>query len=217
MRTSRSVGAWIASLILVTIAGCAASPSPGIPGSSTELPGTNQSMECPLCDLSQAIGYDYVEYLTLSSLRDACDLAAVARIVSASEGRTIGAGPDPMRQVVVGLEVETALGHTSRGATIQLELPVPPTTPMDEFIKSVPIGTRAVLFAADYTVPKDTPVFNDGRGRPDGSTLYAPQAQGLFLEEPDGTLRSVLVGNDSQPDRIRNLRTVDDMLQELGA
>lgn len=215
-------GALAAGVALLT----ACSPATA-PGTGQQPPAASASAACIQdCRLFRFIDYDYEPAETPAVLAGQVDLVVIGSVVDIRPGRSTGAD-DPLPHVVVSLQVEKALrGPTTRVPKdlVFVELPVPSLKARAEVGASLPRGSRLALFVSDHTdLDDDNPVHDQDAGRPVGSRLFAPAAQGLLRELPAGTgsrSGSRLVGGfvdlETQPEAWKQLKNLDDLASAVG-
>ena len=165
------------------------------------------------CRLLNYIDYDYDPAETPGDLAGLVDLVVIGAVVDMRPGRLTGTD-DPLPHVVVSVRVEKTLRGSASGASdgqIFVELPVPNPRASAELKSNLPVGSRLALFVSDYTTPKDdNPVQNQDAGRPPGSRLFAPAAQGLLKELPGG-LMGGFVDLQTQPEAWKRLKSLNDV------
>jgi hypothetical protein len=148
------------------------------------------------------ISYDFQPSKSPNALIGKADVALLGRVMSIEEGRVQGDPNEaPTHFVVIGLAASKFFKKPAEGdqETYYFEIPRPDNYTAAEYRERLPLGTSLVLIG-ETAKPIYEPVQNNFAGRPEGSSLYAPAPEGLFVITSSGDFEPVFVGfNDMSP------------------
>lgn len=186
----------LAGLLLTIVAGCGsdAGTSSGERSAAQASVGSVHGF----ADLFADNRTDYDHIATPSDLAARSELVVQGRIVQIDEGRTFGtSATDPVASssIVLVFAVNQVLnGETPAGGKVYVELLPPGQITAEEFDRSAPKTSDAVLYLAPAATAADTAIVDPDGGRPAGRPLYQPvNPQGLVIETGTGPVQ-ILAG-----------------------
>jgi hypothetical protein len=138
----------------------------------------------------EASGVGIIDFEPFTPTRVASEstLIVFGAVESVEDGRVYNSGGIEMRNVVIGINPTDVVKEDPQrsGSLVYVELSRRDDSSVDRIAHSLPNGTRVALFG----YPADDPGFevngDPSAGRQEGSSVYAPLAQGLWFDGPDG-------------------------------
>jgi len=189
----------LASLALASM--CLGCSQPG----SSQL-NTPDSVSDIVQVMRDTVSYSYVAYENPEEMLKAVDLAAVGTI-SSIEPAMVADELDGQGAVIVGIRVEEFWKDDPDrvGDTVYFWFLRPKEADIDEYRKSLPVGTELTMFGFDTA---GRVKFSSGAPE---ATVYEPAPQGLWLPGKGTTLVNVWGSETRGPgwrgvDSLRNLR-----------
>lgn len=219
MSVQRLGGALLAGLVLLAASACAGEESTDASdeaGRAESMAGPDRAVDVQGTDLSQ-VGKPWSGYESrYAFLRDPRVMADVANIDLVGVGEVVDfrAGPvyfgrsaaDPTSQPQVVLEVRM-LGVTRESASRRGEsayLMLEGDLALPRYRDAIPSGTTVGVYASKMKFGPDF-VTHRGAGRPSGTVLWQPAAQGLIVPGPQGVAYPVI-------NRVHHRKTLADVM-----
>jgi len=190
-------------LMGIVLAGCGGNA----PGSVPRDTSIGQSFAA-LLQTGIYIDYEVVE--SPAELRDLADLVIIGTISDVVEGRVLPYGRAEAQANLV-IDVERVIrGIAPRSGPVYVEVTLPSGLLVSELASAAPNG-RLVLFLGDRTYLRGT---TGETGRPEGSAIYAPFAQGMVIEA-DQMWISGLVDGEELPPGWQKLESFDQLVATI--
>lgn len=216
----RRVGtALLAGLVLVTVGACggeARTSTVGEMGGSESTDGSDSAVVVQGTDLRQArkpwstyhSRYAFLPDPRVMGTEKGIDLVGVGEVVDFRAGPVYfgRSAADPTSQPQVVLEVRmlemTRDSASRRGESAYLMLEG--DLPLPRYRKAIPPGTTVGVYASKMKFGPDF-VTHRGAGRPSGTVLWQPAAQGLIVPGPEGVAYPVI-------NRVHHRKTLADVM-----
>lgn len=163
-----------------------------------DLPATTTTGELVAILRELGAGADHETHESPGDLAALATLTIVGDVQSVDDGRVFGAGPtredEPVfLNVALTVRVVQVLGGDEslvRDGRVFVETPRTQAASVESFRLAIPADQRVVLFLDDYSAgPGAFALIEKGASIPDGSTVFAPYADGLLLvDQASGAL-----------------------------